>query len=267
MNPAKLLLIEDNPSDATLFCDRIQNELGSEIEIEWKTRLTDAMAWLEAGNRPDQIWLDPGLPDLGQQNLGKALSTLKKYVAAGELKLLSSTVAPSVARAAEQQQVQVLNKDATNTQVLQIVQELLTKRSGGTTARVEAAKLEGKIAKIEYQVGSTLERLARIEAALERLATVAFEVNATREALNRIPPLEAKFKEFQQQLEAKIREFQQFREGSQQVRLKRMDMLQAIFIALISGGVALGTLALPKLLPDQPTPLPLEPNRPGTPDG
>lgn len=242
MNPAKLLLIEDSSADATLFTDQIQNQLGSDIEIEWKTRLSDALAWLEAGNKPDQIWLDPGLPDLGQ-GISKALTTLKKYVPAGELRLLSSTVSPSLARAAEQQQVEVLHKDATTTQVLQIVQELLSKRSGGTTARIETAKLEGKIAKLEYQLDISHTRLARIEATLERLSTVSFEVGTVKEALNRIP-----------QLEKALSELQKTSESTQQIRLKRWDVMQAIIVALISAAVAIGTILLAKSPSPTPTP-------------
>lgn len=230
MNPAKLLLIEDTPSDATLFCDQIQRQLGNEVEIEWRTRLSDALAWLEAGNVPDQIWLDPGLPDLREQNVGKALATLKGYVPIGELRLISSTIAPALASQAAKHDVPVVEKGNESAQILQIVQDLLSKRSSGATTRVELARVEGAIAKLEYQVEANITRLDKIEEVIDRLSTLAFEVGALKDSMNRL-----------------------LQQGDkQQIQTKRVEARQAIALGLISGLVSLGvaaiTIVAPKLI-------------------
>lgn len=244
MIPAKLLLIEDSPADAAQFCDQIQNELGNEVEIVWHTSLSAAMHWLKAeGNKPDQIWLDPAL--LGTQNIGKNLALLKECVPPGELRLFGST--PSIVhREAQRHEVEVVRKE-TDSQLLAIVQDLVAKRSSGSgTVKIELARFEGTIAKLEYQVSENCNRLARVEQIIERLNTINFELTAMKDAVNKIPAIQEQLAKSQ---------------GFKELRLKRMDFLQAVMISLISAGVALGSIALPKIIdklehPNAPSPSP-----------
>jgi hypothetical protein len=242
----KLLLIEDNPRDATLFCDQLQQELSGNVEIEWKTRLDDALYWLEsctAAQKPDQIWLDPGLPDLAQGSIGKALSSLKSHVPTGELRMLSSLASPVARAQAAENQVPVVSKnqliDSGNSQILEIVREMLYKRSSGSTVSIANAKLEGKIATLEVkmdifsrQVETNTPRIERTEANAQELSRRVSELATELASLKKSI---ADQKELNQQMIAKRID-------------ARMTIATSIFTLIGLLGAAFMSNVAPKLL-------------------
>lgn len=235
----KLLLIEDTQADATLFCDQVQGSLGEDVDIDWVTQLSEAFNRLETGQIYDQIWLDPALPDLRDSNLGKALATLKKYVSSGELRLLGGSGFTSThKKQAIEQNVQVV-EDINSRQVLALVQELLSKKTGGTaTIRVEQAKLEGAIARAEMRIDENSSRLAKIEAICDRLQTLQFELGATREAIGIIPQLRDDVLALKRVLEIKRAD-----------QAGVWEFRKVVVPALISAMVAIATLIIPVVLP------------------
>ncbi|MGA7936474.1 MAG: hypothetical protein WCA35_23170 [Kovacikia sp.] len=236
MTTLRLLLIEDTPSDATLFCDQIQNSIGNDVDIEWKTHLGEAMAWLESGNEVDQIWLDPGLPDLGEKSIGKALATLKQFVEPGELRLISSNT-PAIATQAQKQGVDVVAKEALiSSEILQIVQTLLNKRSSGQLV----SETQVKIARLEGFVESNAGRLGKIEATLERLPTLIFEIETIKKFVAEIPSLKEELKSLQ---------------GKGLLKTKQLDVMQAVIVSLLTLVGVLGAAIGPRLLEQgKPTP-------------
>lgn len=241
MNPSiEIMLIEDHPPDATLFIHKLQQNMGDEVQVHWVKTLAEAYRDLETGKKYDQIWLDPGLPDLiAQTDINRALLTLKKYVEQvnGELHIITSSASPGVIAQAENHQVNIVEKDALlsrDSQILQIVGDMLAKKSGGYgTVKVQAAKMEGTIAKLEYQVVENFKRLERVEANQERFSTLLYEISAIKEMVNKIPAIEKKLEKS---------------EGANEIKLKRWDFFQTVLIAFISAAVTLGGIALPKLL-------------------
>lgn len=261
MPSLKLLLIEDTPADATLFISQIQDSLGVEVEVEWRTRLTDAVGQLEAVGEEhyDQIWLDPGLPDLGSANIGKALALLKKYVPAGELRLLSGLAQPAVAKQAESHNVAVVSKASLqpsgNQEILEMVKELLAKRSSsGATTRVEMARYEGKLANLEYKVEENSRRLEKIEQGIDRMNNLAFELSAIKDLLGKIPALEQS-----------VREVKSAQSEAKKASDAQWDFRKAA-VTVIAGGLitgvigvitTLGPILIPRLFPDPDKPAPI----------
>lgn len=260
MPSLRLLLIEDSQSDRTLFADQIQNELGNDVQIDCAEKIGEAFHLLEHAratrNFYDQIWLDPGLPDLGQQNISSALATLKAHVEPGQLRLLTSNAAPEITRQARKHDVQTVSKSALSPsgdlEVLEIVKELISKRSSGSgaTTRVEMARYEAKLANLEYKVDENCKRLEKIEQGIDRMNSLAFELSAIKDLLAKIPTLEQSVKEVK----------------SAQADAKKATDAQWDFRKVVIGGIitavfgaltTLGPLLIPRLFPEPDKPAPI----------
>jgi len=237
MTLLRLLLIEDTPSDATLFIDQIQNSIGHEVEIDWVQRLGEAMVQLESGRKYDQIWLDPGLPDLREQSIGKALVTLKQFVPPGEVRMISSIAAPAVAQQAQQHDVAVVQKASLSRdgEILDIVREMLNRRSGGSTIKVANARLEVKVINLEEQVKINTERLNQIESQLrlvaDRFTTIPFELESIKRIL-------------QEQKEAIAKQ----KDEKKEARASRTSVTVSIITAISAMVVAIVANVAPKLV-------------------
>ena len=253
MNTLRLLLIEDSASDATLFIDQIQNSLGHEVvEVEWRTRLSEALSLLESGQVFDQIWIDPGLPDLGQQNIGKALATLKRHLRSeGELRMISSLSSPTIAKQAAQHNVEVLQKDAltsTNNEILAIVRDMLAKRSSSGTIKVELARFEGTIAKMEYQIGENTKAIAAILTILDPMRNVVGELHSVKQIVEPLRNVTYELSLIKDTLKREAETAEKEKSAEKEVTVKRLDLMQAIILALITTVGSISVIVLPKVV-------------------
>lgn len=250
MNTPTILLIEDTQSDAITFIDRLQETWGDNVNVTWAKRLSEAMAHLESGTTFDQIWLDPGLPDLGERNVGSALATLKKFGC--EVKMISSEIRPVIAAQAQAHNVQLIQKSSQGDQMLEIVSEMLSKRSNGTI-KVSMAEVRGAVSKLEYQVETNRVQLDKAERTIAALATVPYELAAIKNELKRIALLQGELAT----LKTEVAALKKSGEEKGKLGALRIDLAKAIVLALIAlGGTAITTLG-PKIIDAlYPTPNP-----------
>lgn len=219
----RLLLIEDTPSDARIFCEQVKERHGDQAIVVWKRSFKDAMLYLKSAPDIDQIWLDPGLGDLSKEKLGAAIAYLKQY---GQVQLLSSMAAPSIKREATRQEVEVYEKTTDLESVLAKITEVLQQRSGGsTTVRVGQAQLEGKIAKLEYQVGENVKSIER----------------SHQELLKAFQGLQSQF--------AEVKQVQEADSNDTAYKLAKMQVMSQIVVAIATGLFGLLGISAPILIP------------------
>ena len=230
MSTLQLLLIEDTDRDAQMFINRVKQEMGNDVTVDRVTRLGEALSLLGSSTF-DQIWLDLKIPDLQQKDVGKALTTLREISGNADIRILGSAISPAASSQAAKHNVEVLPKDdlISGNQLVQIVTTLLeTKRGGTVTTRVEMAKIEGKLATLEYQLGLGTKKLEE---------TIAM----TRSLTSTI-----------EQLQSKIGSLESKQAQQKDLASKKLDVLQAIAVALIALGTTVAATVLPKFL-EKPT--------------
>lgn len=219
----RLLLIEDTPSDAHIFCEQVKDRHGDSAIVEWRRSFKDAMVYLKSAPDIDQIWLDPGLVDLPKDRLGSAIAYLKRF---GQVQLLSSTVAPAIKSEANRQEVEIFEKTTDLESVLEKITMVLQQRSGGsTTVRVGQAQLEGKIAKLEYQVGENVKSIEKAHQELQKSM---------------------------QGIQAQVSDIKKAQESASNdtaLKLARMQAFSQIFAGLITSVFAVLGVAVPFLIP------------------
>lgn len=217
----RLLLIEDTPSDARIFCEQVKERHGDQATVEWKRSFKEAMLYLKAHPEIDQIWLDPGLADLGKEALGEAIAYLKRY---GEVQILSSIAAPAIKREAKKQEVEVYEKTADFGSVLEKIDRVLEAR-GGTTIKVGQAQLQGQIAKLDYQVGENVKAIEKSRQDWEQT------VKALRDEL------------------AVVKKTQEAASNDTAVRLARIQAFSQVAVAIATGLFGLTAVIAPILIP------------------
>jgi hypothetical protein len=175
----KVLLIEDQRANAIKFIDKIQEEMGRDVQVEWRVSMMDALKFLKAGNEVDQIWMDTCLSDIEDKAIPGALEALKRYVEPGELRLLTQDVTEAEFRKKIRvpSQVDIFDKSELS-QIMESVQQLLVRRSnpGTATTRVELARLEGQIINLQHEQSEDKDRfnagelrMTRIEASINEI--------------------------------------------------------------------------------------------------
>lgn len=253
-----ILLIEETAADATSFISQLQDFASEDIEVVWKSKLTDALALLESGQSFDQIWLDPDLSDLRSTDISKALLSLKRFVPAGEVRMIGSNLSSRVNAIARQQEVEVVSKN--NNEMLAIVSELLKRRSSGTTVRVEQVRVEAALARVEWQVTQAVQAIERIQQQVnenaEFIKVLSSELAGLKDLTRKYPDLEAA-----------VSNLRSDREDKRFFRLKRWELIVALVTTLIVSLVAPVILkAIDRLLPGdkpqiQPSPTETSPGR------
>lgn len=192
----KVLLIEDTRSHAVRFINKIQEEIGRDIQVEWRISLNAALQYLRS-NEVDQIWLDACLPDIEDKEIPGALEALKRYVEPGEVRVLTEDTPEAEFRRKTRlsSQYDVVDK-AQMPQMLEAIQQLLAKRSNSTSAttKVELARLEGQIIHLQYQqtedrdrVNSLEQRLTRCE---QQLSEFSIQLRLVSDQLKVLPDLQ-----------------------------------------------------------------------------
>jgi len=235
MQTIKVLLIEDQRANAIRFIDKIQEDLGRDVKVEWQANLMDALKFLKAGNEVDQIWLDTCLTDIEDKSIPGALEALKRYVEPGELRLLTQDVPESEFRKKIRvpPQVDILDKSELS-QIMEAIQQLLVKRSnpGTSTTRVELARLEGQIINLQHEQTedkgrfNTVDlRLSRIEASI---AELTIQQRLMTEQVKLIPFL-------QESLACTV----SFDERAKRRNLTFTEIMKTVLPAIIGGAVVL----------------------------
>lgn len=234
----QLLLIEDNPADATEFINRIQARYPDGVAIAWKQTLETAFKHLKS-HEVDQIWIDKELPELGRSNIAEVLSALKTYIDPSELYLLSISDS-STETLRDAKLVVKTGRDGDSQRILEIVTQLLQKRSSGTT-QVHFAKMEGQLAKLEYRVDKLDEALRGLP---QKLEEIIIEQRLLKDLASRIPAIGEKISE----LESRVRE-----QGSTAVtaveKWKAIGGIAAAVLGVVGVGLSIIVpIVLPKLL-------------------
>ena len=239
-----ILLIEETAADATIFIDQLQNFAGRDINVVWHQKLQSALALLESGQAFDQIWLDPELSDL-TADIAKALAHLKRFVPPGEVRLIGQNFSPDDLITARKQHVDVVST-SNNRDVIEIVAELLKRRSSNGTTRVEMARTEGALARLEWQVTQMSDMLKRTTDLAARnqdlIVGTQTELVFVKDLAKKIPDLES--------IVAAIKSG---REEKQKIQFKRWELIVALITTLV---VALVGPVLLKLLDRSPSPSP-----------
>jgi hypothetical protein len=231
----KILLIEDQRANAIRFIDKIQEELGRDVEVEWRVTLMDALKFLKSGNEVDQIWLDTCLSDVEDRAIPGALEALKRYVEPGELRVLTQDVTEAEFRKKTRvpSQVDVFDKSELS-KMTDAVQQLLAKRSspGNATTRVEMARLEGQIINLQHSQSEDRDRfnagelrMARMEASINELV---IQQRLMSEQVKQIP-------EIQDGLACAV----SFDEKAKRQNLTFTEIMKATLPAIIAGGVVI----------------------------
>lgn len=251
----ELLLIEDTPADAMLFMEQIQQQYGSDVQIVWKKTLAEAKLYL-AENTVDQIWLDRVLPDFNANNFATEVAALKKHLTSedkNELYLLTASPPPNVTAQAKAAHVDIVSKDdlmpAGDSQILAMVTQLLAKRSFGATVRVET---ESRLVRMEMKLEHLTQALGSIGELKNLVEQLRVETSLMREHVNKVPDLSGQ-----------VAELKKASTNRDQLEIKKLDMRQAIILAIITG---MGTLAITWLtkmggdskLPSPPVSNPIE---------
>lgn len=238
----KMLLIEDSTADQVLFVNQVQND-ASDVAVDCATSISEAFAYLEsaAATPYDQIWLDPGLPDLKPAMIGQVLARLKQHVEPGEVRLLTSTASPEVKRQAKQQDVSLLNKDVLNpggnSEILSIVREMLTKRSSGGATRVELGKHEMRLLHIEGSVEEMKAFLKDATQRMQRYEETALQVKLMVDLVNQMPVLKDSIGKLEKLVDKDVAA----RSGQLEVR---KSFMQYALPALLTAVTALATIFL-----------------------
>jgi hypothetical protein len=258
---ARLLLIEDTTSDAEIFTDFMRQRLG-EVEVDVCVRLGDAIHRLQNHGEGyyDQIWIDPGLPDLNTDNIGKALAILKRFA---PVQMTSGMTAPAIAKQATEYNVPIIQKSAFlggNTAALQaIVQEIrdiVGKKSnngGNVTVRVEQARLQAALLKFEVQIGEIQKDLQKVWKSIEGYDELPVKVALLVDHMNQLLAMKNTLGEIEKALYQKNQEHQNRWEW-------RKVIAQSVVPVLLTGLFGLGAIALPKLLPDTDKPPQVQPS-------
>ena len=255
MSNLELLLIEDTPADAMLFMEQIQQQYGSDVQIIWKKNLAEAKLYL-ADNMVDQIWLDRVLPDFNIHNFATEVAALKKHLNSedkNELYLLTASPPPNVQAQAKAAHVDIVSKDdlmpAGDSQILAMVTQLLAKRSSGATVRVET---ESRLVRMEVKLEHLIHTLGAIGELKNLVEQLRVETSLMREHVNQVPTLTSQ-----------VSELKKASTNRDNLEIKKLDMRQAIILAIITG---IGTLAITWLtkmggdskLPSPPVSNPIE---------
>jgi hypothetical protein len=231
----KVLLIEDQRANAIRFIDKIQEEMGRDVQVEWRISLMEALKFLKSGNEVDQIWLDTCLSDIEDKAIPGALEALKRYVEPGELRLLTQDVTETEFRTKIRvpSQVDVFDKSEL-TKMVEAVQQLLVRRSnpGTSTTRVELARLEGQIINLQHEQSEDRDRfnagelrMTRIEASLNELV---IQQRLMAEQVKLIPFL-------QERLSCNI----SFDERAKRRNLTFTELMKVVLPAVIGGATVL----------------------------
>lgn len=235
METLHLLLIEDTSADATDFVNQIQNKYPKGVSIVWRQTLDEAFRYL-ATHEVDQIWVDKELPDFNGADIAEALRKLKSFVDPSELYLLSAS--NSIVGTPKGSKV-VAQPSTGEEKVLELVTQLLEKRSSSGTTKVQFAQIEGKIATLKYRLERAEDILRDIPQKLDELA---IEQRFIKDFLNtQIPAIERKLSG----LEEKVREAK----GSETSKIERWKIYGGIVVTVltVTGGVL--SIALPIVLP------------------
>lgn len=244
---AVVLLIEDTAADAGRFTRQIKEKVGDDVHVVWCRTLGEAKRHL-ASIEVDQIWIDMG--DFADRDISHEIAHLKQFVPDDQFFMLGA-VSTTLRTQAQNQNVQIVSKDGLRakdpeqSQILQIVLEMLQKRSSGATTKVDLAKqgvqllhLEGKVERMEtlfedLRVGLQMMSTKIQEQGMELKAIQA----AVQTIAQKLPEVEKKVNQ---------------RESGDTLRIERWKVLGTIIGGLLAATatviVAMTQFVVPKMI-------------------
>lgn len=233
-----IVLIDDEEHNSKQFAQIIRERYGIATLIEEFASVSEALSFLESREPVDQIWLDRSIPGLRSPSaLAQAITALSRHVLErGEVRILSGDPA-------ELRGVAPVVDPSQYNHILEIVGMALARKTSGRTTEVSNARLEGRLAKLEYQIEQIEKLVGKIEGSLVVLAEAPFfkaSINETAQLAKTLQLQVVELKKTTSDLDVRLKE----RQG---VSKEAIAVIGTILAAGITGFFALANTIAPQI--------------------